>query len=270
MRLLMRKGCVGILVMLTLGGAASVVSAQTQPPAASDSSAEASYLLNYMAQFLSGLKQFSVTIRADYDVVQESGEKVEFGEIRKVVVVRPDRLRVDIERSDGDKGTVVFDGKEITVYNDKAKVFATASRPGDIDGAIMYFLKDLQMRLPLAMMLVTSLPSEMESRVRSVNVVEQSTLFDVPCVHLGARTDQVDFQVWIQSKGAPLPRRVVITYKDAEGQPQFRADISDWSVSPKAPESLFTFTPPEGAKRIAFLSELLKVQKASDKKGGKK
>jgi hypothetical protein len=44
----------------------------------------------------------------------------------------------------------------------------------------------------------------------------------------------------------------VITYKNAEGQPQFWAQLSDWNLSPDVPDSLFVFTPPEGASKIAF------------------
>ena len=45
-----------------------------------------------------------MTIRDGYDVVQESGQKIEFGELRNVTVSRPDRLRIEVERSDGQKG----------------------------------------------------------------------------------------------------------------------------------------------------------------------
>jgi len=40
---------------------------------------------------------------------------IEFGEVRKVTVSRPDRLRTEVERSDGEKGLVVFNGKDLTV-----------------------------------------------------------------------------------------------------------------------------------------------------------
>jgi hypothetical protein len=46
----------------------------------------------------------------------------------------------------------------------------------------------------------------------------------------------------------------VITYKKAEGQPQFWAQFSDWNLSPDIPDSLFVFTPPEGAAKFAFAS----------------
>jgi hypothetical protein len=230
--------------------------AQESSLESSSSGEDARALLNKTADFLSKAGEFSVNIRAGYDAVQESGQKIEFGEIRKVILRRPDRFRSDIERSDGEKGLVIFDGKDITVFNEKYNVFAKASRPGDLDGAVTFLLKDLGMRLPLAMMYLSRLPSEIQSRVRSVEIVEQNTIMDVPCVQLAARTDDVDFQIWVPSKGDPLPRRIVITYKHEKGQPQFWANLSDWNLSPNLSDQLFTFAPPENARQIPFLAQI--------------
>jgi hypothetical protein len=61
-------------------------------------------------------------------------------------------------------------------------------------------------------------------------------------------------QLWIAQGAQPLPRRVVITYKNAPGQPQFRADFYDWSVAPQADAAAFTFVPPAGAEQIMYLA----------------
>jgi hypothetical protein len=61
-------------------------------------------------------------------------------------------------------------------------------------------------------------------------------------------------QLWVARGNQPLPRRLVLTYKKAEGQPQFWAQFSDWNLAPDVPDSLFVLTPPEGAAKIAFAS----------------
>jgi hypothetical protein len=48
----------------------------------------------------------------------------------------------------------------------------------------------------------------------------------------------------------------VLTYKLTEGQPQFRAQFSNWDLAPQINDAQFTFTPPEGATKIAFLAQL--------------
>jgi hypothetical protein len=81
----------------------------------------------------------------------------------------------------------------------------------------------------------------------------------------------VDFQVWVAQGSQPLPRRIVITYKDEPRQPQFWADLSNWNLAPEVSDALFTFTPPEGADRIPFLAEVRgAAATATPKKGGEK
>jgi hypothetical protein len=231
-------------------------------------------ILKKMSEFLAQTERFSVAAREGYDVVQESGQKIEFGQVRKLTVSRPDRLRIEVERSSGEKGLVVFDGKDITVYLPNENVYASTSRPGTLDEAIKYVVGDLKVRVPLAMMLLSTLPSELDNRVASVDYVEKTTIADVPCDHLAVRTTGgVDFQVWIAQGGEPLPRRIVITYADEIGQPQFWADLSDWNLAPDISDGLFAFTPPNGAERIQFLSEVRNVATkaaSQNKKGGKK
>ena len=252
---------VGLMLMV-----APVLVAQDATPSASEQ--RAMTILKNMSEYLAKAERFSVTIRDGYDAVQASGQKIEYGEIRKVTVSRPDHLRFEIERSDGEKGLVIFDGKEITVYTAKKNVYATVSRPGTLDQAIKYAVDDLKVRVPLALMLVSTLPSELDKLVVSADYVETTTITDVPCDHVVARTSTgVDFQVWVAQGSEPLPRRVVITYKDETGQPQFWADLSNWNLAPEVSDALFTFTPPNGADRIQFLTE---AGNATSKKGGEK
>jgi hypothetical protein len=166
----------------------------------------------------------------------------------------------------------VLVGKEITVYTAKKNVYATVSKPGTLDQAIKYAVDDLKVRVPLALMLLSTLPSELDKLVVSADYVETTTITDVPCDHVAARTSTgVDFQVWVAQGSEPLPRRVVITYKEETGQPQFWADLSNWNLAPKVSDALFTFAPPNGANRIQFLTAAGNAAApATTKKGGEK
>jgi hypothetical protein len=265
-----RRGRPALLLAIL---AVPILSAQGQNPAASPAEPEAMPILKKMSEYLAQAGRFSVSVRNGYDVVQESGQKIEFGEVRKVTVSRPDHLRIETERSNGEKGLVIFDGKQITVYLPNENLYASASKPGTLDEAIQYAVSDLKIRVPLAMMLLSTLPSEIDSRVASADYVEKTTILDVPCDHLAVRTRQgVDFQVWVAQGEQPLPRRIVITYISETGQPQFWADLSDWNLAPEISDGFFAFTPPNGAERIQFLAEVRNIAtKASkNKKGGPK
>ena len=224
----------------------------TPSPAASERDAQAITTLQRMADFLSQAQRLSVTAEISFDVVQESGEKLEFGETRQIVIRRPDRGRIDITKRDGATSGFIFDGQTIAVFNAKENVYATAAKPGTLDEAIDYFINDLDMRFPLAELFSSELAETLQEKVHAAYYVEQASIAGVSCDHLAFRGDQADLQLWIAQGDQPLPSRIVITYKDAAGQPQFRAQFSGWNLAPDIPDSLFVFTPPAGATKIAF------------------
>jgi hypothetical protein len=209
-------------------------------------------VLKRMAEWLSQTPRFSVTLDIGFDAVQDSGQKIEFGETRQIVLRRPDRLRVDATTRDGAQSTVLFDGTDLTVVHPQEHVYATAARPGSVDAAMAYYVQDLGMRLPLAELLTSQLAQQLMDQVRVADYVEAASIAGVPCDHLAVRGDETDMQVWVAQGPQPLPRRVVITYRHADGRPQFWAQFSDWNLAPAAPEALFTFIPPAGATQIAF------------------
>ena len=162
------------LAVLALAAATPVHAQQAAPaakkaPAAPETQVLAREILMRMAAYLGGAKGYSVSLRAGYDAVQKSGQKIEFNESRKITLARPDRLRVEGERSDGAKTQVVFNGKEIILVDGASNVYATAPQPGSIDHSVVHFVRDLGMRLPLAMLLLTRMPSELEARVKTVD-----------------------------------------------------------------------------------------------------
>ena len=124
------------VVSLMIMTAPVLVAEQNSTSSASEQRAMA--ILKNMSQYLAQAERFSVTIRDGYDAVQQSGQKVEFGELRKVTVSRPDHLRIEVERSDGEKGLVIFNGKDLTVYTADKNVYATVSRQGTLDQVINY------------------------------------------------------------------------------------------------------------------------------------
>jgi hypothetical protein len=248
--------------------------AKVKPPIVTP--AEARAILMRMSEFIAKTQSFSVNVRSSYDVYEKSGEKIEFDQIRKITLVRPERLRVEVEESNADKHLVIYDGKEITMASLGQNVFAQSQKPGTIDDAVVYFVRDLGMKLPMAVLLLSDAPKELDQRTQKIAYVEKTSIFGVPAHHLAGRTDSVDYQIWVEDGDKPLPLRVVLTYRAEKGQPQFRAQFSDWNLAPETPAGMFAFTPPAGAHKIAFLAELPRVATAaakrakSKKTGGKK
>ena len=257
-----------LAVVLALGATPALAAGDAPAATAAEQDPEARAILMTMANFLAKAPAFSVTIRNGYDAIQADGQRIEFGGKCRILLQRPDRLRVETERSDGDQGLVVFDGKGITAFKTEDNVFARVEKPGTVDNALIYLVKDLQMTLPMARMFLSDFPQSLEKLVTAISYVEENDLFDVPTDHLAARSAEVDMQIWIAQGEQPLPRRIILTYKNAPGQPQFRADLSDWELSPKVVADSFTFTPPAGAEQIPFLAPVRQKGSLPMQKGG--
>ena len=72
----------------------------------------------------------------------------------------------------------------------------------------------------------------------------------VACHHLAFSQDTIEWQIWIDAGDKPLPRKLVISYVQEPGEPQYSAIIRRWSLESEVPEGLFTFEAPEGAQKI--------------------
>jgi hypothetical protein len=241
-----------VAVVLAVGPARAADPTPAPEASAQDRASRA--LLLGMAEFMARAPAMSVTMRSGYDAIQSDGQRIEFGERRRIHMQRPDKLRVDVERSDGERGTVVFDGRWITAFKPAENVYARVEKPGTLDQALVYMVRDLRATLPLARMFTTGFPVDLEKRTTSVTFVEECSLFDVPTEHVAVRSAEVDLQLWIAKGPEPLPRRVVITYKNAPGEPQFRADLYDWRVPAKLDAATFAFVPPAGAEQVMYLA----------------
>jgi hypothetical protein len=249
---------------LVLGSLLSgtVVWAQPLDPTEAKKSEErAMAVVKRMADFLARLPRFSVVVDIAFDVVQANGQVLEFGETRQVLLRRPDRLRVDETRRDGRTGGLVFDGKTFTVFSAKDNVYATDARVdgrgSSVDELIAHLLNDLEVRLPMAEWLDSNLPKMLSEHVREAAYVERSQIAGAPCDHLALRGEGVDLQIWVAHGDKPLPQRVVMTYTREDGRPQFRAQLRNWNLSPAAPDSRFTFTPPAGAVKVTLAPKMI-------------
>ena len=78
------------------------------------------------------------------------------------------------------------------------------------------------------------------------------TVQGVDCHHLVFRQADIDWQIWIDAGLMPLPRKLLITYKDEPGFPRYTGLFSDWDLSPELGDSVFRFVPHEGDDEIEF------------------
>jgi hypothetical protein len=216
--------------------------------------AEALADLKRMSEFLAQQSSLSFEAEVNFDVVQPAGHKLEFGSNRKLTVRRPDRAYVAVRQREGLEQYLYFDGTTLSasIPIDDTYTYASEKLPGTVAAALDALVEDIGVPAPLGDLIHPSLYAEVADEVESGSWVGEELLAGVPCDHLVFRLPNVDFQLWIEQGERPLPARLVITYRNNEGAPQFRARLHHWNLDAETPEALFTFNPPADAVRVPF------------------
>jgi hypothetical protein len=239
------------VLVLALGSSVTGASAEEAAPP-SDVDPEMVQAVREAADFLAKAERVSFRADIQWDAAQADGEKIEFGSTRKTVLRRPNHLRAEWERRDGNRGRFYFDGSAFTVYDADENVFATAPWSGDIDAMIEHVQDALDFPIPLASLIRSDLAERTTRGLVSAQWVGEAKLGDTVCDQIALRNDDVDFQLWIAQGKLPVFRRIVVNYRSDEGQPQFRVDLSDWNFKPDASDATFAFKAPAGAEKIPF------------------
>jgi hypothetical protein len=229
-------------------------------------------ILQKMCNLLKSQQQFSYKAEVADDEVYYGGKKLQYEIDLETFVRRPDHLRVN---ADGDlvNKEFFFNGKTITLYDKDQNVYGTMEVPPNIEGALEKANKDFGVRVALTDLASPDLWELLNKRIKHSLYVGQSKIRGVLCHHLSFDGDKVQLQVWIEAGNQPRLRKVVLTHKKLPGEPQWTAYLSDWNFSPQLSDSLFAFTPPQGAQKIKFVpvqaARAPKSKPEKKKKGGK-
>jgi hypothetical protein len=223
--------------------------------------AEASTALAQMGQTLLG-KQFSFQARTLRVYADTDGRFLHIGHTLKVVVRRPDRLRVDIDGDDG-ATQVFYDGKTLVLYGPAKKEYVSLPVPDTIGAMIKEAQRRLGFDFPLEDFLSSTPDKSLLSGVTEAKIVNQVTIDGAPADHLTLfQPPGLELELWLAKNAQSLPERLFITYRSVPGQPNFIASFSDWNFSVAPTDADFTFQPPEGAKQVELKAPAAPAAKA--------
>jgi hypothetical protein len=228
-------------------------------PAPSDQEApvvepHARKILQAMGEYLKTAKAFSVHGEITHEEVLPSGRKLQYSASNNVMIQRPNRIRADY-CGDLRKSSFWYDGKSVTLLHTDKRLYATFSAPKDIDSTVDFAMDKYGLSIPLADLVYSDPYAVLIENVESGFYEGLHTVSGVKCHHLAFTQENIDWQIWIEDGAQAVPRKVVITYKDSPGCPQYTAVLSDWDFSVRLPDILFTFEAPVHAEQIEFLTE---------------
>ena len=237
--------CVAVLNV----GVSAFAEPQQPPPAAIDPKADAA--LKHMGALLGGAKALSFTSHSTVDQSLDNGQAVQVARNQRVVVRRPDRLAAVID-ADLEDLNYWYDGKRVTVLNRRTNAYSSVDAPPTIDATFDMLAGKYGLVVPLADLLFDDPYKTLMSGARSGVYVGTGYVFDTRCDHLAFRQEGVDWQIWIEQGEKPVPRKVVITYKELPARPQYTSYLSDWNLNADVKDEQFVPKIPQDAKKVEF------------------
>jgi hypothetical protein len=239
--------------LLALGALALSATVSTEVRAqASNVDPAAVQILKKTTDYLGGLQQFSVDTLNIAEEVLDSGQKIQLTVGASLVLQRPNKLRVE-RIGDLINQSWYYDGKTVTLYNSSVNYYASEPAPGTIEEMLDFARESLGVIAPAADLVYRNAFPLLMQDVTLAAVVGKALVGGVKCDHLLFSRPGVDFQIWVPEAGKPLPLKYVVI---DTGVPELVATItliSNWNLAPKTTDAMFTFVPPQGAKKTGFM-----------------
>ena len=248
MSLARRAGRSSAAALLALGlwMAAATVSAQEPGPI----DPRAVEKLQRMSEVLAEARSLSLKAESLYDQVESSGVKIKRAVSQEVVLRRPDSLYFRSVRDDGKVREGRYDGKALTIVPQGGGAYARIDVPGTVDTMLDLIQADYQVNVPIADLLYGDLHGRVKDHLLSGVYLGERTVGGEVLDHLSFETTGVDWQLWLERGDRPLPRRLVVTFVNAPGEPEHLTVIKEWELDPALEGEMFSFDPPADWRRI--------------------
>ena len=250
-------------VSLALGMALTVGAITPLSAQAQELDPNATEVLQFMSDYLADTEAFSVNADVDFEIVANTGQKLQFSSYASMVMQRPTGLFIQ-RRGPLADAEIFFDGSQITLFGRRLNAYAEIPLSGTIDDAIRTMEAETGLPFPGADLMFADPFAVLSDGVESSTYLGTAYIDGVEVHHLAFREADVDWQLWVQTGDRPLPMKYVITTKWVTGAPEYSIRLRDWNTSPQIGANRFTFTPPAGATLLEALppSELEDYQEA--------
>jgi len=224
----------------------------SEEPAEDLRNPEALAELKRATDFLTALPRFQFEATGAYDVIQEDGRRLQFEKTGVVSLQRPDRLFADVYLDDGRHRQFWYDGKNLSIAELSKKLHTQTKAPATIDGTLDLLEGIFKDPMPLSDLLYSDL-APLQERAEEADIVDNAMVDGRPCTHLAFRGETVDWQLWVEQGERPFIRKVVVTYREQPGTPQFVAWLDEWQTPEKFSADKFTFAAPAGSQWIDLM-----------------
>jgi hypothetical protein len=210
-------------------------------------------LFRQMSDKLAQAKQLTFKVDRKLDPALVEGRNIAENAQIEISVSRPNKLLAKSDSKE-DVRHIFFDGQNVSIYDEKMKLYATVPVSGTIDEVVAKVDEKYGFTPPLAEFILSDPYRALDQRINSKSYKGREDVAGVECHHLALSGDVADSDLWIGTADL-LPRKLVATFKDREGNPKLEASFSDWNLAPSLDDKIFAFVAPTDSDKIEMVTE---------------
>jgi hypothetical protein len=143
-----------------------------------------------------------------------------------------------------------FDGKTMSVHDVDRNLYATMEHPGTNQKLLDFLHDEYGMTIPLSDLVMEDPEAALSEFADWGLYMGIRLVRGVRCHHLVLSSDLLEWQLWVQADGDPVPRKLVIHYGDEPGEPRYRAHVTKWERNVAVTDGMLRLAPPADATKI--------------------
>ena len=222
-------------------------------PAPTASNNDPDQLLRQMSETLAQAKNLTFKVDRKLDAALVEDSMVAENAQIEISASRPGKFQAKSNSKEGVR-RIFFDGQNLSIYDEMMKLYATVPVSGTIDDAVAKIDKEYGFTPPLAEFILNDPYKALSQQIKTKAYKGKENIAGVECHHLSLSGDVADSELWIGTADL-LPRKLVATFKDREGNPKLQADFSNWNLAPTLDDKFFAFVAPPDAEKIDMVTE---------------
>lgn len=207
-------------------------------------------ILEMMGNYLADAKTLSFTASTMVETPVR-GQILNFFARTKTLVKRPDRLAA-ITKSQNKPFEFYFDGKTMTSYSPKEKLYAVTSAPATLDELFPFAMEKAGIHTVFSDLMTSDPFAYLTDGLESGFWAGKALIGNIQTDHLAFKGKGIEWQIWIDSGEKPLPVMMTVTYTEIKDKPRYILQYSDWKINPPLKNSDFVFKKPAGAVKIPY------------------
>lgn len=248
----MRKLSVYLLAIASTFTGTTALASQSDAmlePREVSTSQQAEDAITEMSAYLRSLPSFAVRGTSTIDIILDSGHVVQQNRAIELHANRPTNIWAKTTNAYGEQ-EFFFDGHTFTLHTADTGYYASTAVAENTAKSLIHLQERYDINIPLSDLFIWGTKFD-RNTVTDAVVVGDSSVASISCTQYAFRTEDVEWQIWIQNGPEKLPRKLLIISTEDETRPRYDVTL-DWNLSPDLSDTVFSFIPNETDTQISF------------------